>query len=108
NGAFFEDAPISIINPSIQEPVKDVLITTESRVDQGINITTMIVSWMQAKGAVKYLVEWRKDDGSWIRLPQTGNNSVEVPGVYSGQYQARVTAISAFEIASLPVTSSLT
>ncbi|CAM0730014.1 phage tail protein [Acinetobacter baumannii] len=108
NGAFFEDAPISIINPSIQEPIKDVLITTESRVDQGINITTMIVSWMQAKGAVKYLVEWRKDDGSWIRLPQTGNNSVEVPGVYSGQYQARVTAISAFEIASLPVTSSLT
>ncbi|MFH3718622.1 phage tail protein [Acinetobacter baumannii] len=108
NGAFFEDAPISIINPSIQEPVKDVLITTESRVDQGINITTMIVSWMQAKSAVKYLVEWRKDDGSWIRLPQTGNNSVEVPGVYSGQYQARVTAISAFEIASLPVTSSLT
>ncbi|EPC2246738.1 phage tail protein [Acinetobacter baumannii] len=108
NGAFFEEAPISIINPSIQEPVKDVLITTESRVDQGINITTMIVSWTQAKGAVKYLVEWRKDDGSWIRLPQTGNNSVEVPGVYSGQYQARVTAISAFEIASLPVTSSLT
>ncbi|HFG4486329.1 TipJ family phage tail tip protein [Acinetobacter baumannii] len=108
NGAFFEDVPISIINPSIQEPVKDVLITSESRVDQGLNITTMIVSWTQAKGAVKYLVEWRKDDGSWIRLPQTGNNSVEVPGVYSGQYQARVTAISAFEIASLPASSLLT
>lgn len=108
DGAHFEEAPISIINPTLQEPVKDVLITTESRVEQGINVTTMIVSWTQAKGAVKYLVEWRKDDGSWIRLPQTGNNSVEVPGVYSGQYQARVTAISAFEIASLPVTSSLT
>lgn len=108
NGAFFEDAPISIINPSIQEPVKDVLITSESKVDQGLNITTMIVSWTQAKGAVKYLVEWRKDDGSWIRLPQTGNNSVEVTGVYSGQYQARVTAISAFEIASLPASSILT
>ncbi|OUR11889.1 phage tail protein, partial [Acinetobacter pittii] len=108
NGAFFEDVPISIVNPSTQEPVKDVLITSESRVDQGINIVTMIVSWTQAKGAVKYLVEWRKDDGSWIRLPQTGNNSVEVPGVYSGQYQARVTAISAFEIASLPASSLLT
>lgn len=108
NGAFFEETPISIVNPSIQDPVKDVLITSESRVDQGINIVTMIVSWTQAKGAVKYLVEWRKDDGSWIRLPQTGNNSVEVPGVYSGQYQARVTAISAFEIASLPASSILT
>ncbi|GAA5560671.1 chromosome partition protein Smc [Acinetobacter schindleri] len=108
NGAFYEDAPISIVNPSIQEPVKDVLITTESRVDQGINIVTMIVSWAQSKGAVKYQVEWRKDDGSWIRLPLTGNNSVEVPNVYSGQYQARVTAISAFEIASLSSTSILT
>ncbi|MBO1280977.1 TipJ family phage tail tip protein [Acinetobacter nosocomialis] len=108
NGAFFEDAPISIVNPSIQEPVKDVLITTESRVNQGINIVTMVVSWAQAKGAVKYQVEWRKDEGTWIRLPITGNNSVEVPNVYSGQYQARVTAISAFEIASLPTTSNLT
>ncbi|HCA5286154.1 TPA: hypothetical protein MW252_002250 [Acinetobacter nosocomialis] len=108
NGAFFEDVPISIVNPLIQEPVKDVLITSDSRVDQGINIVTMIVSWAQAKGAVKYLIEWRKDDGSWVRLPITGNNSVEVPNVYSGQYQARVTAISAFEIASLPATSNLT
>ncbi|WP_267581515.1 TipJ family phage tail tip protein [Acinetobacter pittii] len=108
NGAFFEDTPISIIKPSTQEPVKAVLITSENKVDQGINITTMIVSWVQAKGAVKYLVEWRKDDGSWIRLPLTGNNSVEVPGVYSGQYQARVTAISAFEISSLPTSSILT
>ena len=108
NGAFFEEAPISIVNPSIQEPVKDVLITSELKVDQGINITTMIVSWTQAKGAVKYQVEWRKDDGTWIRLPLTGNNSVEVPGVYSGKYQARVTAVSAFEISSLPVSSLLT
>ncbi|TPR92766.1 hypothetical protein FJV14_22170, partial [Acinetobacter baumannii] len=38
----------------------------------------------------------------------TGNNSVEVPGIYAGQYQARVTAISAFDIASLPVYSTLT
>ncbi|HAB70851.1 MAG TPA: phage tail protein, partial [Acinetobacter nosocomialis] len=45
---------------------------------------------------------------SWIKLPITGNNSVEVPGIYAGQYQARVTAISAFEIASLPVYSTLT
>ncbi|WP_440207338.1 TipJ family phage tail tip protein [Acinetobacter oleivorans] len=68
----------------------------------------MILSWKQAKGAVKYLVEWRKDNGSWLRLPLTGNNSLEVQGVYSGNYQARVTAISAFEVSSLPVYSSIT
>ncbi|QNX03962.1 TipJ family phage tail tip protein [Acinetobacter seifertii] len=107
-GAYFDEVPISIVNPTIQDPVTDVVVTGESRVDQGINVATMIVSWTQAKGAVKYQVEWRKDDGSWIKLPVTGNNSVEVPGIYAGQYQARVTAISAFEIASLPVYSTLT
>ncbi|WP_119047917.1 TipJ family phage tail tip protein [Acinetobacter baumannii] len=107
-GAYFDEVPISIVNPTIQDPVTDVVITSESRIDQGINVATMIVSWAQAKGAVKYQVEWRKDDGSWIKLPITGNNSVEVPGIYAGQYQARVTAISAFEIASLPVYSTLT
>lgn len=107
-GAYFDEVPISIVNPTIQDPVTDVVVTGESRVDQGINVATMIVSWAQAKGAVKYQVEWRKDDGSWIKLPITGNNSVEVPGIYAGQYQARVTAISAFEIASLPVYSTLT
>ncbi|EJB8538775.1 host specificity protein J [Acinetobacter baumannii] len=107
-GAYFDEVPISIVNPTIQDPVTDVVITSESRIDQGINVATMIVSWSQAKGAVKYQVEWRKDDGSWIKLPKTGNNSVEVPGIYAGQYQARVTAISAFEIASLPVYSTLT
>ncbi|HEE6178719.1 TPA: host specificity protein J [Acinetobacter baumannii] len=107
-GAYFDEVPISIVNPSLQDPVSDLTITSESRVDQGINLATMIVSWAQAKGAVKYQVEWRKDDGSWIKLPVTGNNSVEVPGIYAGQYQARVTAISAFEIASLPVYSTLT
>lgn len=107
-GAYFDEVPISIVNPTIQDPITDVIITSESRIDQGINVATMIVSWSQAKGAVKYQVEWRKDDGSWIKLPVTGNNSVEVPGIYAGQYQARVTAISAFEIVSLPVYSVLT
>lgn len=108
HGAHYIDVPISIVNPNIQEPVSNIVITSEDRVDQGINVATMVVSWSQAKGAVKYQVEWRKDDGSWIKLPVTGNNSVEVPGIYAGQYQARVTAISAFEIASLPVYSTLT
>ncbi|MFX6426285.1 phage tail protein [Acinetobacter baumannii] len=108
HGAHYIDVPISIVNPNIQEPVSNIVITSEDRVDQGINVATMVVSWTQAKGAVKYLVEWRKDDGSWIKLPVTGNNSIEVPGIYAGNYQARVTAISAFEIASLPVYSTLT
>ncbi|MFX2324821.1 TipJ family phage tail tip protein [Acinetobacter baumannii] len=108
HGAHYIDVPISIVNPNIQEPVSNIVITSEDRVDQGINVATMVVSWTQAKGAVKYLVEWRKDDGSWIKLPVTGNNSIELQGIYAGNYQAKVTAVNASDISSLPTYSVVT
>ena len=107
-GAFIDERPISIINPTIQAPVDSVAITTENMVQQGLTVATMVISWAQVSGATKYQVEWRKDDGSWIKLPITGNNSVEVQGVYSGNYEARVIAINAFDAASLPTYSVLT
>lgn len=107
-GAFIDERPISIINPKLQDPVESVLITSEAMVQQGLSIETMIISWPQAEGATKYQVEWRKDDGNWMKLPISGNNSVEVQGIYAGNYEARVTAISAFDVASLPTYSHLT
>lgn len=107
-GAFIDERPISIINPTIQAPVTNVLISSENMVQQGLSVETMLITWDQAQGATKYQVEWRKDDGSWIKLPITGSNSIEVQGIYSGNYEARVTAISAFDVASLPTYSMLT
>lgn len=107
-GAFIDERPISIINPTTQAPVTNVLISSENMVQQGLSVETMLITWDQAQGATKYQVEWRKDDGSWIKLPITGSNSVEVQGIYAGNYEARVTAISAFDVASLPTYSILT
>lgn len=107
-GAFIDERPISIINPTVQAPVESVSITSETMVQQGLAVETMVISWPQAQGATKYQVEWRKDDGSWIKLQITGNNSAEVQGIYAGNYEARVTAISAFDVASLPTYSVLT
>lgn len=107
-GAFIDERPISIINPTIQAPVESVSITSETMVQQGLSVETMVISWPQAQGATKYQVEWRKDDGTWIKLPITGNNSAEVSGIYAGNYESRVTAISAFDVASLPTYSMLT
>jgi len=108
HGAFIDDRPISIINPTTQEPVESVIISSEQMVQQGISVETMVISWPQAKDATKYQVEWRKDNGTWLKLPLTGNNSAEVAGIYAGQYEARVFAISAFDISSLPTYSVLT
>ncbi|WP_409410457.1 phage tail protein [Acinetobacter johnsonii] len=107
-GAFIDDRPISIVNPTTQAPVTNVLISSENMVQQGLSVETMLITWDQAQGATKYQVEWRKDDGNWIKLPISGSNSIEVQGIYAGNYEARVTAISAFDIASLPTYSNLT
>ncbi|MGR2671080.1 TipJ family phage tail tip protein [Acinetobacter soli] len=108
SGAATVNVPVSIINPVAQAAVTDIQIETYDSVQQGLSVATMVISWTKADYAVKYLVEWRKDDGSWIKLPLTGNTSVEVQGIYAGSYTARVTAISAFDVASLATTSNLT
>ena len=107
-GAYIDERPISVINPTVQAPAKAVNLSSYHTVNQGVSITTLIISWEQVTGAVKYTVEWRKDNGNWQTLPPTGTNSIEIAGVYAGQYEARVTAISAFGQASLATHSALT
>lgn len=76
--------------------------------NQGIAISTMNISWPAVAGAVAYDVEWRKDSGNWIKLQRTGSTSVDVTGIYSGAYLARVRSVSAFEISSIWKSSNLT
>ncbi|STY90213.1 TipJ family phage tail tip protein [Moraxella bovis] len=108
HGAYTPERPISVINPTVQAPTKSVTLSSYHTVNQGVSITTLVISWEQVAGAVKYAVEWRKDNGNWQTLPPTGTNSIEIAGVYAGQYEARVTAISAFGQASLATHSNLT
>ncbi|UZA13250.1 TipJ family phage tail tip protein [Moraxella bovis] len=108
HGAYTPERPISVINPTVQAPTKSVTLSSYHTVNQGVSITTLVIGWEQVAGAVKYAVEWRKDNGNWQSLPPTGTNSIEITGVYAGQYEARVTAISAFGQASLATHSNLT
>ena len=108
HGAYIDERPISVINPTVQAPTKSVKVSSYHTVNQGMSITTLVIGWEQVTGAVKYTVEWRKDNGNWQSLPPTGTNSIEIAGVYAGQYEARVTAISAFGQASHATHSALT
>lgn len=101
NGARIDPQPISIIPPGVMSPPDNIQIEARSSIAQGLAVTTMRISWNAAKGAVSYNVEWRKDSGSWIRLPSNGTLGTEVEGVYSGRYIARVSAVNALGVASV-------
>ena len=107
-GTDVKPTEITIVNPETVDAPAAVSITSRHREVQGQMITTLVIGWSQVKGAVAYDAEWRKDDGTWVKVPRTGNVSVEIEGVYSGNYMARVRAISAFDVQSNPTTSILT
>lgn len=107
-GARLEERPISVIPITVVPPPASVTLTSSYAVDQGIAISTMNISWPAVNGAVAYDVEWRKDSGNWIKVQRTGSTSVDVTGIYSGAYLARVRSVSAFEISSIWKSSNLT
>ncbi|RMM78966.1 Prophage PssSM-02, tail fiber/host specificity protein, partial [Pseudomonas syringae pv. maculicola] len=107
-GAVVDIRPISGIPVGVQSAPGAVFVTQHVVIVQGIAVTNMTISWDAAPGAVAYDVEWRWGSREWVKMPRTGEQSVDVPGIYSGQYMARVRAVSALNVSSLPVTSLLT
>lgn len=107
-GAKLDERPISVIPVTTVQPPASVTLSSAHMIDQGIAVSTMTIAWPAVEGAVAYDVEWRKDNGNWIRLQRTGAASVDVVGIYAGAYLARVRAVSAFDITSIWKSSTLT
>ncbi|HDS1811594.1 TPA: phage tail protein [Pseudomonas putida] len=107
-GAKLDERPISVIPVTTVQPPVSVTLSSTHMIDQGIAVSTMTIAWPAVEGAVAYDVEWRKDNGNWIRLQRTGAASVDVVGIYAGAYLARVRAVSSFDITSIWKSSNLT
>jgi len=107
-GAVVDTRPITGIPIGTQAAPARVLISQNVVVEQGIAVTSMAIAWDAAPGAVGYDVEWRWGAREWIKVPRTGELMVDVRGIYSGQYLARVRAVSAMNVSSVPTNSVLT
>jgi predicted phage tail protein len=99
-GAIIDQRPISVIPPGNQAPPANIVINSFSMVQQNISVETMRVSWDQAKNAIAYEAQWRRNDGNWVNVPRSSTTSFDVPGIYAGRYLVRVRAINAAEISS--------
>lgn len=108
SGAVVDPRPISVLPIGVQEAPARVLLSQHVVIEQGIAVTMMTIAWDAAPGAVSYDVEWRWGAREWIRVPRTAELAVDVRGIYSGQYMARVRAVSALNVSSVPTTSMLT
>jgi predicted phage tail protein len=108
NGAQIQIPPISKLPTGVQPPPTNVRVSSHQVVEQGIANNVMTIEWDAAAGASTYKVEWQKDNGQWIQAGQPSTTSVDVIGVYTGTYVARVTAINSGNTPSLAALSAAT
>jgi predicted phage tail protein len=101
-GAAIQVRPVTVIPPSVQPPPTNITLSTYSVIDQGISKTVMVIAWDAADKAVSYLPEWRKDNGEWVAMNAVGGLQAEVTGIYQGTYLARVRAVNAMGVTSIP------
>ncbi|HCA5151255.1 TPA: phage tail protein [Acinetobacter baumannii] len=108
NDLMLDVPPTSILNSRNQEPPASVEIKSEIITTQNVAKTRLVISWKEAKNAARYEVEWKRNDGNWVKLPQTTSLSIEVEDVYAGAYTARVVAYNLFGTRSYPKYSKST
>lgn len=99
--AYIEQPTYSNIEIYTQVAPTELVIGSENVINQGLDITNVVFSWPQAVNAVKYELEWRRDNGSWIKAPIIYSNTFVVEDVYHGLYEARIVAINAMDVRSL-------
>lgn len=93
-GVNIDDRPTSIVDPDNMQPPKNIIVSSYSRIVQGMSVETMVIGWDKVQYASRYDVQWRKDSGNWMNVPRTASSEVEVEGIYAGNYHVRVRSIS--------------
>ena len=99
--AYIEQPTYSNIEIYTQVAPTELVIGSENVINQGLDITNVVFSWPQPVNAVKYELEWRRDNGSWIKAPIIYSNTFTVEDVYHGLYEARIVAINSMDVRSL-------
>jgi predicted phage tail protein len=101
SGAQIVTLPTTILPGAVQAKPANVALSTFDAVKQGLTVATMRVTWDAAKGANSYNVWWKRNSGDWVYAGVTYTASIEVSGIYTGTYTARVSAVGVGNATSL-------
>lgn len=89
----FSDLPE---RPGIVLPPQDLTLTRAPAITEGGIVLKILVSWEMPPDASinSFLVEYRLDQGNWIKVDETAATSAEVVYQVAGTYDVRVTSIN--------------
>ncbi|MBD8106643.1 phage tail protein [Erwinia persicina] len=70
DGVRIESPPVTVTPIGVMKPPANIKISENSFASQGLSVASMEVSWDKAEGAIRYMAQWRKDNGDWVNVGQ--------------------------------------
>ncbi len=64
DGVRVESPPITVTPISVLPAPKNIVVTESDHVSQGLTVASLDVSWDKVEGAIRYVAQWRKDNGT--------------------------------------------
>lgn len=98
----FEEPPISDIPPKVIFPPTGIAFSQRDVADHHTSNRTVTVSWNPSLFAVKYLVRWRHNNGSWQDLGETASCLLDISNVPIGAMEVQIIAVSSVGLQSEP------
>ncbi|MEI2630034.1 host specificity protein J [Erwinia aphidicola] len=100
DGVRIESPPVTVTPIAVMKPPANIKISENSFASQGLSVASMEVSWDKAEGAIRYMAQWRKDNGDWVNVGQTSATGFSIQGIYAGVYDVRVRSVNAADVSS--------
>lgn len=100
-GTIISERPVTAIPISVQGVVTNLQAVTDWQINQAAAVTNLTIRWDAPPGAVRYDVEWSRNESDWVYAGNVTTTQVVVQGVYAGSYRVRVKAINALGITSV-------
>lgn len=85
---------------------QNLTISESLSIRQGTVKAIVTIEWETVERANRYRVEYRRDSGNYVALPEVRQTSAEIQDAIPGFYEVRVMAVNLVQAASLSATAS--
>ena len=94
--------PVSMLPSPNQVRPATLTITSVERAGEIVAMPLLTAAWPATPGAVRYQIQWRKDSGEWTPLQEIQGTTADFQNPFPGIWEAKVQAINALGIVSIP------
>lgn len=103
HGIKWDPPNTTALPPKVQHGPTNVTVDFRDIAGEITAGTAITISWDAVPGAIKYEIEWRQGEGSWVWGGETTGTTYDIYDAQPGPFEVRITAINATGMKSNPI-----